>query len=73
MLRRDLSYGTAKEAFSPFRTMAQPDTSTREALARLIRLALGKEKDVMVIVNNKAEGSAPLSVEALEAMVSGAG
>ena len=31
-------------------------------LARLIDLALGRDKEVMVIINNKAEGSSPLSV-----------
>lgn len=65
MLRRNLTYEAAKARFSPFRELAEPDLSTRDALARLIRLALGRDKEVLVIINNKAEGSAPRSVEAL--------
>jgi len=65
MLRRDLGYEAAKARFSPFRELAAPDESTRDQLARLIGLALGRDKEVVVIINNKAEGSAPRSVTEL--------
>ena len=62
MLRPDLDYEAAKARFAPFRSLAAPDEGAREQLARLIDLALGRDKEVMVIINNKAEGSSPLSV-----------
>lgn len=71
MLQHGLDYETAKARFSPFRALAAPDAQTRTELARLIGLALGRDKDVIVIINNKAEGSAPLSVEALARAVVG--
>lgn len=70
MLQRDLDYEGAKARFSPFRERAAPDDGARDAIARLVDLALGRDKEVVVIVNNKAEGSAPRSVEALaEALI----
>jgi uncharacterized protein YecE (DUF72 family) len=59
MLRRDRDYEEAREDFRPFNRLASEDTSSREAIARLCREG---PKPAFVIVNNKAEGSAPLSV-----------
>ncbi len=70
MLRPDLDYEGAKGRFAPFDALAAPDPEARGAIARLVRLAVDRGKDVIVIVNNKAEGSAPRSVIALaEAVV----
>ena len=65
MLRRDLEYGEAKQRFAPFAALAGDDPDTRDQIARLVNLALGREKRVIVIANNKAEGSAPLTLRAL--------
>jgi uncharacterized protein YecE (DUF72 family) len=59
MLRRDRDYEEARENFRPFDQLAAEDSSSRAAIARLCREAA---KTAFVIVNNKAEGSAPLSV-----------
>ncbi len=58
MLRRNRTYGDAKDAFYPFNKLAEPDEDSRKAIATLCRGA----KRAFVIVNNKAEGSAPLSL-----------
>ncbi len=58
MLRRNLRYGDAKDAFYPFDKLAEEDTGSRRAIASLCQSA----KRAFVIVNNKAEGSAPLSL-----------
>jgi len=58
MLRRNLRYGDAKDAFYPFDKLADEDSGSRRAVASLCRDA----KRAFVIVNNKAEGSAPLSL-----------
>ena len=57
MLRRNRTYGDAKDAFYPFNRLAEPDTESRKAIAALCRNA----NRAFVIVNNKAEGCAPLS------------
>jgi len=59
MLRRDRDYEEAREDFRPFDRLAAEDSCSRAAIARLCREAA---KTAFVIVNNKAEGSAPLSV-----------
>ena len=61
MLRRNLRYGDAKDAFYPFDKLADEDAGSRRAVATLCRDA----KRAFVIVNNKAEGSAPLSLISL--------
>lgn len=58
MLSRRRTYGDAKEAFYPFNELAEPDAASRKAIATLCRHA----QRAFVIVNNKAEGSAPLSL-----------
>jgi uncharacterized protein YecE (DUF72 family) len=59
MLRRDRAYEEARENFRPFDRLAAEDSGSRAAIARLCRET---PKPAFVIVNNKAEGSAPLSV-----------
>jgi uncharacterized protein YecE (DUF72 family) len=58
MLARQRTYGDAKDAFYPFNALAEPDAGSRKAIATLCRSA----RRAFVIVNNKAEGSAPLSL-----------
>ncbi|WP_046111273.1 DUF72 domain-containing protein [Aquincola tertiaricarbonis] len=64
-LQRGQRYAQAKDAWAPFDRMQQPDEATRTALARVIVGTLGAGHGVLVTINNKAEGSAPLSVLAL--------
>lgn len=69
MLRRDRDYEEAREDFRPFNRLAAEDSSSRKAIARLCRETAAK---AFVIVNNKAEGSAPLSVFKLAEEISSA-
>ncbi|WP_428423910.1 DUF72 domain-containing protein [Methylibium sp.] len=64
-LQRGLRYQQAKARFEPFGALAAPDPATREALARLIAATVRAGQPVFATINNKAEGSAPLSVLAL--------
>ncbi|MFT4265768.1 MAG: DUF72 domain-containing protein [Xenophilus sp.] len=65
--RRHGAYGyeTAKGLYEPFDKLVDPDPHTREALARVIAGTVGAGQPAYVAINNKAEGSAPLSVMAL--------
>jgi uncharacterized protein YecE (DUF72 family) len=61
-LQRGLAYTQAKARWEPFDRLQAPDPATRATLARVVRGTLDAGHRAFVIVNNKAEGSAPLSV-----------
>lgn len=58
-------YEQARERYAPFDQLVDEDRPTRNALAKLARESLASRRDVFIIANNKAEGSAPLSLFAL--------
>jgi len=59
------SYDDAKADYFPFNRIIEEDLPSRTALARLARTTAAEGRDVFITINNKAEGSAPLSVEHL--------
>ncbi len=59
MLRTDQQYEAAREAFAPFDTLAAPDPERRAQIAELLETLAASARPVIVIANNKAEGSAP--------------
>ena len=63
-------YAEAKLEYAPFNRLIDPDPETRAWLARVIRGTTGAGQNAFVTINNKAEGSAPLSVAALAAALS---
>lgn len=65
MLRPDQEYESARDAWAPFRVLAAPDIGTRTEVAELVRTLAAVQRPVLVIANNKAEGSAPLSLREL--------
>lgn len=73
MLHPAHEYAAAREEFAPFDRLAAPDTDSRSAVAAEVAAALARQDDVIVIANNKAEGSAPLTLQHLAAaLVAGA-
>ncbi|MFW2389988.1 MAG: DUF72 domain-containing protein [Polyangiales bacterium] len=58
-------YADLKEAYAPFDRLVAPQPEMRKDVAELVRDALERDKECYVIVNNKAEGSSPLTVRAL--------
>jgi uncharacterized protein YecE (DUF72 family) len=58
-------YDGALNRYAPFDQLMDEDRPTRLSLARLARETLSSGREVFIIVNNKAEGSAPLSIAAL--------
>lgn len=73
MLHPARDYVAAREEFAPFDRLAAPDPDSRSAVAAEVAAALARQDEVIVIANNKAEGSAPLTLQQLAAMlVSGA-
>ena len=63
MLRGNHAYAEAKDLYAPFDKLAETDDTSRDDLALLATAALQAGLGAWIVVNNKAEGCAPLSVE----------
>jgi uncharacterized protein YecE (DUF72 family) len=73
-LHAGLKYDEAKNRYAPFDRLLDPDIPTRGTLAHLIHVAVRSSQPAYIIVNNKAEGSAPLScIELARAVVGRSG
>lgn len=64
-------YAELRDAFSPFDRVVSPQPEMREDVVEMIRRALDRDMDTYVLVNNKAEGSSPLTVLAIAERVAG--
>lgn len=63
-------YDEARQRYAPFDRIVDPDLVTRGALAHLVRVAVRSQQPSFIIANNKAEGSAPLTlIELAKAIV----
>lgn len=60
-LHAGLRYEEAKNRYAPFDRLLDPDLITRGTLAHLAHVAVRSGQPAFIIVNNKAEGSAPLT------------
>lgn len=69
MLREGLTFESAAKRYAPFNQVVDEDLDARLGLTRLIRQAMNVGQSTIIIVNNKAEGSSPLSIFALAAML----
>ena len=61
-LQAAYSYEEAKARFTPFDQLVDEDSATRESIARLCMATLAAGQECTIIANNKAEGSAPLTL-----------
>ena len=71
MLSLGMTHETAADAFAPFDEIAAPDDESRDALVDLALRADEMGHESLIVVNNKAEGSAPLSVVRLAQAIDG--
>lgn len=58
-------YEEARAKYAPFNQLVEEDPTTRDTIAGLAAVSFQRGRPVFVTINNKAEGSAPLSVDAL--------
>jgi len=65
LLRPGTLYQDQRDRFRPFNRLVEPDESMRDEVVTLTSQALAHGRKVYVLVNNKAEGSSPLTIEAL--------
>lgn len=73
MLRRNLDYAAAQRRYDPFDRIVDPDDAARDDIAELLQGAIARDIPAYCTINNKAEGSAPRSVERLAARIVGRG
>ncbi|HEY6982848.1 DUF72 domain-containing protein [Reyranella sp.] len=61
-LHRGFLYQAARRRYEPFDKLVDEDIETRRSLARMAAAAFRAGRKTWIIANNKAEGSAPLSL-----------
>ena len=69
LLRPGRSYDDAVDAFSPYDRVLDADAGVRGDLVRLALLALAANVPAHILVNNRLEGSAPLTILAVAQML----
>lgn len=72
LMRPGTTYEDQREAFRPFNRIVEADPVMRRDVVTLVQDAAGQQVPLFVLVNNKAEGSAPLTIRALAEAVVGA-
>lgn len=72
-LHSGLKYEEAKERYAPFNALVDEDPEGRTQVAQLVKQAADEGQDAYVIVNNKAEGSAPLTIRKLAELIAAYG
>ena len=65
LLQPGRTYEAAVQAFEPYERTQSPDESLREALRIVVRRSLEKQQRAYIFVNNRAEGNAPSTIEAV--------
>jgi uncharacterized protein YecE (DUF72 family) len=71
LLRPGRQYATAVEAFAPYDRVQDENPELRDDLARLAETAVTLRVPAYILVNNRAEGSAPHTIAAVARMVAG--
>lgn len=67
-----LQYEKAVERYKPYDHIVQPQPQMRQDTVNLVKQATGESKSTYVLVNNRAEGCSPLTIQALvETLASG--
>ncbi len=65
LLRQGRSYEQAVQYFQPYREIRDPNPAAREAIRGLIAHARRTRKPAYIFVNNRLEGNAPLTIDAI--------
>ncbi|HOK45773.1 MAG TPA: hypothetical protein PLK67_07570, partial [Bryobacteraceae bacterium] len=65
LLRRGRSYEEAVRLFSPYEEIKDPNPEGRQAIRDLIELARRDRREAFIFVNNRFEGNAPRTIEAI--------
>jgi uncharacterized protein YecE (DUF72 family) len=71
MLHAGLRYEAARDRYAPFDRLVDEDRPSRASIVGAVAAALEAGREAFVVVNNKAEGSAPRSVARLAERIAG--
>ena len=66
---RGVKYGEAVRRYKPYRDIVQSLPEMREDTVKLVKQAVAEHRRAYVLVNNRSEGSAPLTIQALFTMM----
>jgi len=69
LLRPGRTYNEAVDAFAPYDRIREPNPKLRRDLARLVQAAVNTRIPAYLLVNNRTEGSAPLTIAAIAEML----
>jgi len=72
LLRPGRTYSEAVDAFAPYDRIQEANSKLRQDVARLIAQAAALRIPAYVLVNNRAEGSAPLTIAAIAELIAAA-
>lgn len=64
-----VSYTEAVKLFEPYDAVKRPNPEMRKDVGRLVKRALDRGSEAYIIVNNRSEGSAPITIDALGRMI----
>jgi uncharacterized protein YecE (DUF72 family) len=65
LLKPGTWYEEQRQVFAPFDALVEPDEEMRRDVIEIVRRSVNAGRGVFLLVNNKAEGSSPLTIEAL--------
>ena len=65
LLSKGRPYEQAVEAFEPYEKIREPNEAARAAMRRVAERAIQGKKPAFVFVNNRLEGHAPTTIEAV--------
>ena len=70
LLKRGRSYEDAVKTFEPYREIQEPNESARSGMAEIVTQSRKRKKPAFLFVNNRLEGNAPGTIEAVVDRVS---
>jgi uncharacterized protein YecE (DUF72 family) len=65
LLRHGLSYEFSVDSYQPYSEVKNPDPAARDALRQIVERARRTKEAALVFVNNRLEGNAPSTIEAV--------
>ncbi len=65
LLKKGRAYEQAVKSFEPYRAIREPDEDAREGMRRIVARALERKIPAFLFVNNRLEGNAPSTIEAV--------
>jgi hypothetical protein len=69
LLRKGRPYDKAVETFEPYDRIQEPNQGARDGMRMIAQRAMHERKDAFLFVNNRLEGNAPSTIEAVIGMI----